>query len=93
MIVTDKELAELRYLAHAAWRADREQQREQKRQAGCIGKHPFETKGEAKRSIRGRLGGCNVHAYRCKDCGKWHVGSGDRARFFRLRKRRLCDGV
>jgi hypothetical protein len=51
---------------------------------GCVGKQPFETKGEALRLIRRlkkdhRLAPQKCRAqprpYRCFNCHRWHIGS------------------
>lgn len=43
----------------------------------CPGKVPFQTEAVAKqrvRELRDADPGCGMHAYRCSNCGSWHLG-------------------
>jgi hypothetical protein len=41
----------------------------------CAGKSPFATKAQAIKAIRRRRHDGPLQAYRCRFCGKYHVGT------------------
>lgn len=47
------------------------------RQAGCTGKAPFESRALAEKVAlrRRKQGKRDNHAYKCRFCGKWHIGT------------------
>lgn len=57
--------------------------------AGCIGKVGYDNFAKANKSIRRKLRGgqfksvrdfrdSKIMPYKCRDCGRWHVGNGVR---------------
>ena len=65
--MTGPELAELRYYMTLI-RVKREFELTK-----CYGKHKFESRGQAIRTISPRLQG-EVHAFHCPKCKGWHIG-------------------
>ena len=72
--MTENELAELRFLLRKDFAIRKAEERSNKFQSSCNGKHQFATHQEAENTLSRRLAK-ETKPYRCKLCGKWHIGA------------------